>query len=68
MQNCCFKCGSTEGLKRYGVTEDGYIVSEEEERKIRKIRRIGLFSPRIIPKIDYSWFFCPKCAKSGKSS
>ena len=69
MQNCCHKCHSTEGLKMYDVTEDGHIVSEEKAREIRTMGRffsIGLAKP--FPRIEYSFFFCPKCAKSGKAS
>ena len=71
MENCCYKCHSTKGLKRYGVTEDGYIVSEEKERMIRTIGRFcgnALANP--IPRVQHShlYLFCPKCAESGKSS
>ena len=69
MQNCCFKCGSTEGLKRYGVTKEGIIVTKENERLIRRIGPFcNIFLANPITRIEYDFYFCPKCAKSGKSS
>ena len=68
MQTCCFKCGSTKDLDWYGVTEDHYIVSKEKERIIRTIGRFFSFGLANPPRIDHHDHFCPKCAKSGKSS
>jgi len=63
MENCCLKCRSTEGLKRYYVTECGYIVSESEMRRFRFFS-IAQFIRGL--RIKYSDYFCPKCAKSGE--
>jgi len=76
MQNCCHKCHSTEGLKRYGVTKNGHIISEEMASSIRRIGAISnnIFLANPIPRteylypLEYSCLFCPKCAESGKAS
>lgn len=69
MQNCCHKCQSTEGIKTYGVTKEGIIVTKENERLIRRIGPFcNIFLANPIPRIEYYFYFCPKCAKSGKSS
>lgn len=65
MENCCYKCQSTEGLKRYGFTEEGFIVSEEEERMMRTRPFCIIFLAFKKPRIVYDRLCCPKCAKSG---
>ena len=64
MQNCCHKCQSIEGLKSYGVTKEGFVISKEDERKMRTIRFSIAFLAYKIPRIEHHLLLCPKCAKS----